>query len=58
MQQNERNGWRTLWLVLGAVALAAAGLCVVFRLERRLVQLCRTAKERLSLRRSRFEMDF
>lgn len=58
MQQNEKNGWRTFWLLLGTIALAAAGICVAFRLERRLMQLCRTAVERLSLRRSRFETNF
>ncbi len=58
MQQHEKNGWQTFWLLVGMIALAAAGLCVIFRLERRLVRLCRAAGERLSLRSSRFETDF
>lgn len=58
MQQNEKNGWRTFWLLLGTIALAAAGICVAFRLEQRLMHLCHTARERLSLRRSRFETNF
>lgn len=58
MQQNEKNGWQIFMLLLGTIALAAAGICIVFRLERRLLQLCRAVRERLTLRSSRFETNF